>query len=61
MELLETTVAKNVDIVWERINAILLMEAAKTGARQDTKEKHAKRVRAFSIISCKVQVDVTKN
>lgn len=50
MELLETTVAKNVDIVWERINAILLMEAAKTGARQDTKEKHAIRVRAFSII-----------
>lgn len=50
MELLDQTVAKNVGIVWERINAITLMEAAQKGAHQDTKDKNAKSVRASSII-----------
>lgn len=50
MELLDQTVAKNVGIVWERINAIILMEAAQKGAHQDTKDKNATSVRDSSIV-----------
>lgn len=42
LEPLDQTVAKNVDIVWERTTVIISMGAAKTGAPQDTKEINAK-------------------